>query len=401
MSRARDVIVVGAGIVGAATTYELARRGMTVTLLDRAGVSEGTTGRGEGNAMCADKDAGHELTLAVAGMAVLDEHAALVGAAARVRRKGGLIVHPDERTWRAEPARAQRLRAAGVDARLLDPDRLGTLEPRLRGRVHGALFVPTDVQCDPQAIARGLAAAAAKLGADLRTHADVATIEPSGIRLAAGERLRASAVVLAAGPWSAPLAAGAGLNLPIEPRKGQLSRLRLPHPDAGFLRRKIIDGSYLLSAASADPSRQISTVLETTWDGHIVIGSTRERCGFDGSIDLALARTVRARAARLVPELSALELDATWVGFRPWLPDHLPAIGPSRIAPGLWVGAGHEGAGVILGPITGRLLAQAIAGETPSVDLGPFDPDRFAHQPVGSGQRARYPPSTASSAPVT
>jgi D-hydroxyproline dehydrogenase subunit beta len=113
------------------------------------------------------------------------------------------------------------------------------------------------------------------------------------------------------------------------------------------------------------------------------------------------SRTVRACAARLVPELSALELDATWVGFRPWLPDHLPAIGPSRIAPGLWVGAGHEGAGVILGPITGRLLAQAIAGETPSVDLGPFDPDRFAHQPVGSGQRARYPPSTASSAPVT
>ena len=92
------------------------------TTKDRAEVSEGTTGLGEGNALCADKDAGPELDLAVAGMAVLAEHAALAGDAARVRRKGALIVHPDERTWSAEPARLERLRAAGVDARLLDPD---------------------------------------------------------------------------------------------------------------------------------------------------------------------------------------------------------------------------------------------------------------------------------------
>jgi D-hydroxyproline dehydrogenase subunit beta len=379
VSRTPDVVVVGAGIVGVATAYELARRGVAVTLLDRAGVSGGTTGLGEGNALCSDKDAGPELDLAVAGMAVLDQHAALVGDAARVRRKGALIVHPDERTWRAEPARLERLRAAGVDARLVDPDELAVLEPRLTGPVHGALFVPTDLQCNPQAIARGLAAAAAEHGAEIRTGAEVEAIEPpGGVRLAGGERLRPAAVVLAAGPWSAPLAASAGLQLPLEPRKGQLTRLRLPQPDPGFIQRKVVDGSYLLSVGSTDPGRQISTVVETTWDGHVVVGSTRERCGFDPSIDDELASAVRERAARLVPELTGLELDATWVGFRPWLPDHLPAIGHSRIAPGMWVGTGHEGAGVILGPITGRVLAQAITDETPSVDLTPFDPDRFA-----------------------
>jgi D-hydroxyproline dehydrogenase subunit beta len=378
LSRTPDVVVVGAGIVGAATAYELARRGVAVTLLDRAGVSEGTTGLGEGNALCSDKDAGPELELAVAGMAVLDEHAALVGDAARVRRKGALIVHPDERTWRAEPARLERLRAAGVDARLVDPDELAVLEPRLTGPVLGALFVPTDLQCDPQAIGRGLAAAAAEHGADIRTGAEVEAVEPQvGVRLAGGERLEAAAVVLAAGPWSGPLATNAGLKLPLEPRKGQLIRLRVPQPNPGFLQRKVVDGSYLLSVGSTDPGRQISTVVETTWDGHVVVGSTRERCGFDPSVDDGLAVAVRDRAARLVPELTDLELDASWVGFRPWLPDHLPAIGRSRTVPGMWVGTGHEGAGVILGPITGRLLAQAITGETPSFDLTPFDPDRF------------------------
>jgi glycine/D-amino acid oxidase-like deaminating enzyme len=379
VSRSPDAIVIGAGIVGAATAYELARRGLEVTLLDRAGLSEGTTGLGEGNALCADKDAGPELNLAVAGIAVLDEHAEFVGDAARVRRKGALIVHPDERTWRAEPARLERLRAAGVDARLVHPDELSVLEPNLTGPLHGALFVPSDLQCDPKAIARGLAEAATELGAEVRTGVEVDALEAGrGVRLAGGEQLGASAVVLAAGPWSAPLAASGGLTLPVEPRKGQLVRLRLPQPNPDFIRRKVVDGSYLLSVGSADPGRQISTVVETTWDGSVVVGSTRERCGFDASVDGELASAVRMRAARLVPQLSGLELEATWVGFRPWLPDHLPAIGQSRAVPGLWVGTGHEGAGVVLGPITGRVLAQAISGETPSVDLTPFDPDRFA-----------------------
>ena len=86
---------------------------------------------------------------------------------------------------------------------------------------------------------------------------------------------------------------------------------------------------------------------------------------------------MQARAARLVPAIADLTPDSTWVGFRPWLPDGLPAIGPSHTAPGLWLGTGHEGAGIQLGPITGRLLAQAITGETPDLDLSPFKPDRF------------------------
>ncbi|MDP9385205.1 MAG: FAD-binding oxidoreductase, partial [Actinomycetota bacterium] len=199
-----------------------------------------------------------------------------------------------------------------------------------------------------------------------------------GVRLADGELVGAAAVVLAAGPWSAPLATSAGLNLPLEPRKGQLTRLRLPHPDAGFLRRKVVDGSYLLAVSDTGAGRQVSTVVETTSDGHVVVGSSRERCGFDSTVDDDLARLVQERAASLVPDVAALVPDSTWVGFRPWLPDHLPAIGPSRVADGLWVGTGHEGAGVVLGPITGRLLAEAIAGERTSVELGPFDPDRFA-----------------------
>jgi hypothetical protein len=151
----------------------------------------------------------------------------------------------------------------------------------------------------------------------VRTGVEVLAIEPGrGVRVRSATRpgeagppgggadaglLRAASIVLAAGPWSAPLAASAGLHLPLEPRKGQLTRLRLPRPDPRFLERKVVDGSYLLAVGSADPGRQVSTVVETTWDGHVVVGSTRERCGFDPAVDHDLARAVQERAARLVP----------------------------------------------------------------------------------------------------
>jgi D-hydroxyproline dehydrogenase subunit beta len=379
VSRSPDVVIVGAGIVGCATAYELTKRGVRVTLVDRGEVSSGTTGLGEGNALCSDKDAGPELDLAVEGMSPFDEIEELLGESARIRRKGALIVHPEEETWEAEPARLERLRAAGVTARLLDPGEVRGLEPNLTGGIYGALFVATDLQCDPRAIARGLATWSAGHGAEVRTGTEVTALEPGqGVRLSDGTLLPAEAIVLAAGPWSAPLAATAGLNLPVEPRKGQLTRLRLPEPDPTFLRRKIVDGSYLASVTSTAADRQISTVVETTWDGHVLVGSTRERCGFDPSIDNDVAREVQDRAARLVPGIANLSADSTWIGFRPWLPDHLPAIGPSQAADGLWIGTGHEGAGIQLGPVTGRLLAEAITGETPTIDLSPFDPDRYA-----------------------
>jgi glycine/D-amino acid oxidase-like deaminating enzyme len=123
---------------------------------------------------------------------------------------------------------------------------------------------------------------------------------------------------------------------------------------------------------------EVSTVVETTWEGDVLVGSSRERRGFDTSVDPAVTDAMIARAARLFPRLPQLEPAAAWAGLRPWLPDHLPAIGPSRAVPGLWVATGHEGAGVALGPVTGRLVAQLYAGEPPVVAVGPFDPDRFA-----------------------
>jgi glycine/D-amino acid oxidase-like deaminating enzyme len=357
---AREVVVVGAGIVGAAVARELAVRGVDVLLLDAGDVSGGTTGLGEGNVLCADKDAGPELDLCVAGRALFDE----LGGEARIRRKGALVVHPEAATWGAEPARLERLRSAGVEGHLVPADDVRELEPALTGPVHGASFFPGDLQCDPRAIARMLA----REVPDVRTHTRVASVATAGERIAAG------AVVLAAGPWSAALAATAGLRLPVEPRKGQLVQLTGP----ADVRHKVVDGSYLASVTSDAAGLEVTTVVETTWDGDVLVGSSRERRGFDTAVDERVSEAMIARAARLFGGLERRPRVAAWTGLRPWLPDHLPAIGASAVVEGVWAATGHEGAGVALGPITGRLVAQAYCGEPTPVDLSPFDPDRFS-----------------------
>lgn len=380
------VAVVGAGIVGAATARGLAARGVEVDLIDAGEVSGGTTGLGEGNVLCSDKSPGPELALAVLGRAEYDAIERRYGEAARIRRKGSLLILRDAAALAAEPARLEPLQAAGVRCELLGPEQARALEPGLAGHILGASYFPDDLQCDPRAIARAMAE---EPGVRVHTGTRVERILPGeGVRTGRAT-LRADAVVLAAGPWSAELAGGAGLELPLEPRKGQLVRLR----GAMHVRHKVVDGSYLAAVAAPDAGLRVSTVIETTWDGDVLVGSSRERRGFDTTVDPAVTEAMRARAAEVMPGVAQLTQADAWAGLRPWLPDGLPALGPSRAVPGLWVATGHEGAGVGLGPISGELLATALCGERPALDLTPFDPDRFRSAPAGREATARRPPA--------
>lgn len=189
------------------------------------------------------------------------------------------------------------------------------------------------------------------------------------VTLAGGTRLHARDVVVCAGPWSAPLT-----GLPVAPRKGQLVALAAPRR---LISHKLIEGAYLDTVAGEDAGLAIATVNEQTLDGdEVLVGSSRLRTGFDARVDALVTAAMIARAAGWVPALAELPVTRAWCGVRPWLPDHLPAIGP--LADRVWTCTGHEGSGVALGPVSGLLLAQLICGKSPLVDPAPFDPRRFA-----------------------
>ncbi|MEU6862065.1 FAD-binding oxidoreductase [Streptomyces sp. NPDC046876] len=372
-----DVVIIGAGVVGAACAYYAARAGLRVAVVDRGPVAGGTTGAGEGNLLVSDKEAGPELDLALLSARLWRELAAELPQEIEYEPKGGLVVAPDEATLKALRDFAAGQRAAGVEALEAAPDDLHSLEPHLAHGMAGGFHYPQDAQVQPaQAAARLLAASGAELHLGEEVTAVLRTADGSvrGVRTARGELL-APAVVNAAGTWGGRIAELAGTTLPVLPRRGFVL---VTEPLPRVVRHKVYAADYIADVASGSAALQSSAVVEGTPAGPVLIGATRERVGFDRTLSVEALRRLAAQAAALFPVLADVRVLRTYHGFRPYLPDHLPAIGPDHRVPGLHHACGHEGAGIGLAPATGVLIASSLTHTPLPVPLTPFHPNRFA-----------------------
>ncbi|CAM5427558.1 NAD(P)/FAD-dependent oxidoreductase [Streptomyces avidinii] len=377
-----DVVIIGAGVVGAACAYYAARAGLSVAVVDRGPVAGGTTGAGEGNLLVSDKEAGPELDLALLSTRLWTELAAVLPREIEYEPKGGLVVAPDETTVKALRTFAEGQRAAGVDAVEVAADVLHELEPHLAPGMAGGFHYPQDAQVQPaQAAARLLAASAAEvhLGEEV-TQILLDRGAVRGVRTPRRELL-APAVVNAAGTWGGHIASLAGVTLPVLPRRGFVL---VTEPLPRVVRHKVYAADYIADVASGSAALQSSAVVEGTPSGPVLIGATRERVGFDRTLSTEALRRLASQAAALFPVLADVRVMRTYHGFRPYLPDHLPAIGPDPRRPGLLHACGHEGAGIGLAPATGLLVAAALTGAAPPLPVHPFRPDRFAADPAAA-----------------
>lgn len=371
--------MVGAGVVGAACAYYAARSGLRVTVLDRGPVAGGTTGAGEGNLLVSDKEPGPELDLALLSTRLWRELAEELPPQIEYEAKGGLVVASHEEGMTALRDFAAAQHKAGVTAEEIPADRLHDLEPHLAPGLAGGVHYPQDAQVMPALAAAHLLRAA---GARLRLHLgeEVTGLltggsgEIQGVRTASGP-VHAPYVVNAAGAWGGELARLAGVALPVLPRRGFVL---VTEPLPRVVRRKVYAADYVADVASGSAALQTSAVVEGTPAGPVLIGASRERVGFDRTLSVEVLRRLAAQATALFPVLAGVRVMRTYPGFRPYLPDHLPAIGADPRVPGLLHACGHEGAGIGLAPATGLIVAQALAGREPPLDIAPFRPERFA-----------------------
>jgi glycine/D-amino acid oxidase-like deaminating enzyme len=183
----------------------------------------------------------------------------------------------------------------------------------------------------------------------------IAVVTPQG-------DVAAGAIVLAAGVWSNEIARTAGIELPVQPRKGHiLVTARVP----GLITHPLLEGSYSASVHTAAEALQVALVAEMTAGGTMLLGSSREFAGFDRSVS--------------VPALAHMSAIRSYAGLRPWSPDHLPLVGPVAAVPGLYLATGHEGAGIGLAPVTGHILSEMlIDGQMPDYATA-VRPDRFTN----------------------
>ncbi len=379
-----DLVVVGAGIVGAACAYYATRAGLSVTVVDSGPITGGTTGAGEGNILLSDKEPGPELDLALLSnrqwrsLADLPLDDTTFGRTVELETKGGLVVATGQAELDGLARLAAEQRELGVEALAVPGDRLPEFEPHLTDDVAGGYQYPQDMQVQPMLAAAHLLRLARRAGATVLTHEPVTGFLCDGERVTGVRTDRrdipAGAVLNAAGTWAGEVAALAGVRVPVAPRRGYIL---VTEPLPPIIRHKVYLADYVADVASDSAALQTSTVVEGTGAGTVLIGASRERVGFDRTTSLPALRQLAAGAVRLFPILRDVAVLRAYRGFRPYCPDHLPVIGPDPRAPGLHHACGHEGAGIGLSLGTARLVTQSLIGEPPEIDLRPFRPDRF------------------------
>ncbi|MFD1561504.1 NAD(P)/FAD-dependent oxidoreductase [Paraburkholderia silviterrae] len=377
MASCPDVIVVGAGIVGAACAYELAQHGADVLVLERAGVGGGVSAAGMGHLVVMD-DSPAEFALSAWSRELWLDLAPRLGEREAFVRCGTLWVAADDDEWALAQTRQQALASQGVACSMLDAQQVREAEPALRHDLRGGMVIPDDGVVYAPAVAAWLLAQPVKGRMTCRLQTQVARVDRAGVVLADGQTLAAGAVLIASGLQAAELLPG----LPMQAKKGHLLITdRYP----GTVRHQVLELGYIKSAHNATGT-SVAFNVQPRPTGQLLIGSSRQFDSLDPAVEPAILARMLRRAAEYLPELPSLNAIRAWTGFRPATTDGLPLIGPAAQFAGdachrsTWLATGHEGLGVTTALATGKLIAAQMLGvpDALRIDASPYLPARFS-----------------------
>lgn len=363
-----NVLVIGGGSIGLASALALARRGVQVTLLERAMPGAGASSTAAGvlsvqaevhedgplGRLCAES-----LRRWPSWVSVLSRD---TGIDIGYRACKALALSYELEELEKICQRAAWSSPYGFGVKTLSAEEAFALEPSLSPEIAGAALYEADARIDPPLLVRALSVAAQRAGVLIRTGALVRSVlvqdgRASGVMLEDGQKMAASAVVIAAGSWST-LVEGAPLpaNL-IKPARGQIVEVFSEQP--------------LLQSIVFAPG----CYLSPRDDGRVLVGSTMEFVGFRPGVTAGAVQALLAAAIRAVPALAGADIRRTSSCFRPCTPDELPILGATSL-PRLFIASGHFRNGIVLTPLTAEIIAALVMGEPPPVDLSAFAVDR-------------------------
>lgn len=371
---AYDVVVVGAGIVGAACADEFARRGMRVAIVDRDVIGGGATAAGMGHIVVMD-DSDAQFALTHYSQRLWQALRRELPDDVEYEQCGTIWVAADDEEMSEVARKREYYGKRAISTEVLDTQQLKTLEPNLREGMAGGLLVPQDGVLYPPCAARFLVERAQKLGAKLRLGASAVEIGNGRVRLSDGLEMTGEFIVNAAGANSPELARG----IEVKKRKGHLMITdRYP----GFLRHQLVELGYLKSAHSVSGD-SVAFNVQPRRTGQILIGSSRQYGAESKEVDSEILGRMLRRAQEYMPALGSMSAIRTWTGFRAATPDKLPLIGPSLGDKSVFLATGHEGLGITTSLATAKILADHITGAKPDIPIEPYLPSRaekeFAH----------------------
>jgi len=365
-----DAVVIGAGIVGAATAYYLAKAGIDVMLVDRRHPNAGgTASQASAGGVRQQGRAPEEIPLAIHSIHLWGGLEEELGADLHYRRNGMTIVTDDALLipWLEE--RVAREQSLGLDIRIVRGAELHDLIAGLSPRIVAGSYCPSDGHADPLRTVPALLEAARRLGARTAWQCPVENLVIENGRITAvktsGGRIGCRYVVLAAGYWSKALAAAAGIDLPFVycPLQMMVTAKQPPALDQvlgwvnhGISLKQVPSGGFVIGGG---------------WPGQADPETCRTRL-LPGSMAKSAETTVN-----LFPSLAGIPIVRAWLGIEAFCRDEIPIVSPAVSVDGLIVAAGFSGHGFAIGPGVGSLLAQYLAaGQWPDM-LKPLGFERF------------------------
>jgi glycine oxidase len=366
-----DAIVIGAGLVGSAIALRLAQEGLRVALLEQSAPGQEASWAGAG-ILSPAPDAPASIPLVPFGRTSLSLYPQFIAEIEEIsgRRTGYRSDGAIELIFSADAERELSTlvalhHALGLPTEPLPLDEAMRIEPALTRRAQAAAYLPYEASVDNRALIEALLAAASISGVELfpSTRVSAIAIEHgrcAGVRTENGTIFAAQDVIVAAGAFSS-LLEGIVPRLATRPIRGQMAALQSRDKPIRHVIR--CDRGYIVPRDSAVPQR-------------VVTGSTLEDAGFDKHVTAHGIETILCAAQELVPSLANAEIVELWCGLRPDTPDHLPLLGPAGVD-GLTIATGHYRNGILLTPITAKLVREWIVEKRVSMDWEIFDPLRF------------------------
>jgi len=383
MAASGRVVIIGGGLVGCATAFELASVGVPVTVLERGSVNQGASSRNAGSLHfqieprmvdALRKDPALLASLVPISRAAIQDWAGLetrLGAKLEVATHGGIVVGETEADYATLSAKIATENSAGLDTCMLEGAELHAKCPALNKRIQFGAWCADEGYANSRLVTPAYARAAMRAGANIRSGEEVTAITPTGSGFDVITRLgrhHAAQLLIAAGAWSAPIFGLMGLRLPLRPiglnmnlteRARPHLHVTIQHVGRRLSLKQLDAGNYVIGGswpAALDPGAGDCWPDQAKSDPLAILGSLQV-------------------ASDVVPAVKSLHLLRAWTGIASDTPDHLPVLGPVDAIPGLFVAAG--GSSFTLGPTYARFMAAIMRGEDPGVALDAYRPDRL------------------------
>ncbi|MCX2824803.1 glycine oxidase [Bacillus pseudomycoides] len=383
-----DVLILGGGIIGCSIAYYTSKYGRDVTIIDKGEFVSGTSSRCDGNILAIDKDPGFDSQMSLVSQKLVTELSEELEHSFEYRAPGSILVCESEEEMEAAQKWVNRQKEAGLPFRMLDRQDIREESPFFADDLLGGLECATDSTVNPYLLAFSLLAEAEKLGAKSFKHTEVKemrrAIDGSFIVETTNGTFTAKQIVNAAGVWAPKIGEMLDLSIPIEPRKGHIIvASRQQHVGS----RKVMEFGYLISKFGGKRKVDVLTekygvalVFEPTESQNFLIGSSREFVGFHTRINNEVIKCIANRAIRFYPKMADMMVIRSYAGLRPWTEDHLPIISRVEHIPNYYIAAGHEGDGISLAAVTGKVIEELLNERETSIPIEPLRLNRFTER---------------------